>query len=80
MRLMMSSTLAWVVSEKSKNFVPVMAVKHWRRKFSVSMTSSPESGSGREGIVVGLRGNGPTVGWYLRGLRRAVMAWTLGEV
>lgn len=74
---MVTSTLAWVVSVKRRNLVPVRVLKHWRRKFSVSKTSNPEGGSGRVSRPAGW----PGMGWGgggLMGFRRDVMAWTLG--
>jgi hypothetical protein len=73
MRRMVTSTLACVVSVKSRNFVPVKVLKHCMRKFSVSSTSSPDGGSG-------LCPAGVEPGSGLTGLRRDVMAWTLKEV
>ena len=51
----------------SRNFVPVNVLKHCSLKFSVSRTSIPEGGSGRE---LGIEARG-------RGFRRVEIAWTL---
>jgi hypothetical protein len=55
---------------KRRNFVPVSVLKHCSRKFSVSSTSMPDGGSGRESVE-----ERAVDGW--RGLRRVVIAWTL---
>jgi hypothetical protein len=69
----MTSTFACCGSVKSRNFVPVSVWKHCRRKFSVSRTSIPEGGSGRE---EGVEVMDVFVAWE-RGWRRVVKAWTL---
>lgn len=71
----MTSTFVCVVSVKSRNLVPVNVLKHCMRKFSVSSTSRPDDGSGREAnppaVVGGATG--------LTGFNRDVMAWTLSS-
>ena len=73
----MTSTFACCGSVKSRNFVPVRVWKHCRRKFSVSRTSIPDGGSGRE---EGVEEREVFAAWE-RGWRRVVKAWTLrGDV
>lgn len=56
--------------------MPVRVLKHWSRKFSVSRTSIPEGGSGREGRdVPEEREEGGR--WWESGCRRVVIAWIL---
>ena len=64
------STFGWFGSVKSRNLVPVSVWKHCNLKFSVSSTSIPEGGSGRESVD-----ERAAVPWS--GLRRVVIAWTL---
>ena len=67
----MTSTFACVGSVKRRNFVPVNVLKHCKRKFSVSRTSMPDGGSGRE------EGVEPDERWpdgLWRGCRRVVKA------
>lgn len=54
--------------------MPVRVWKHWRRKFSVSRTSIPEGGGGREEDVVDWEELGE------RGFRRVEIACILGGV
>jgi hypothetical protein len=69
----MTSTFACCGSVKSRNFVPVKVWKHCRRKFSVSRTSIPDGGSGREdGVEESDVFVACESGW-----RRVVRAWTL---